>query len=144
MLFYNKSLLYNKTGCLDLYFKYLLMNSTQNLPLVGMKSPHAFAIFFFSFELWKKIGNGNLLQFKPLTNKGEFWHYCKYVNGTADQMSLKGPRLNTDWPGGGSLCILTPTDPPSVTLLHKITESFNRDIGGEKQKGAVQRYIYKI
>lgn len=120
------------------------MNSTQNLPFSGNEKPTWICYFFLVSNYEKKIGNGNLLQFKPLTNKGEFWHYCKYVNGTADQMSLKGPRLNTDWPGGGTLCILTPMDPPSVTLLHKITESFNRDIGGEKQKGAVQRYIYKI
>lgn len=47
-------------------------------------------------------------------------------------MSLKGPRLNIDWPGRGTLCILTLADPPPCDTF---TQNHGRDKGGGKTEG---------
>lgn len=61
LIFYNKSLLYYKTGCFNLNIN--IYHSTQNLLVMGMrKSPLHFLFSDFQ-SLKKKIGNGNLLQF---------------------------------------------------------------------------------
>lgn len=61
LIFYNKSLLYYKTGCFNLNIN--IYHSTQNLLILGMRKSPCIS-YFLTFNLWKKkIGKGNLLQF---------------------------------------------------------------------------------
>lgn len=61
LIFYNKSLLYYKTGCFNLNIN--IYRSTQNLLILGMRKSPCIS-YFLTFNLWKKkIGKGNLLQF---------------------------------------------------------------------------------